>query len=106
MLNCDIRLLHDRKHCLKRRKCWSPAFSTFPTMFSKIFLFLQGREKSFVGIKHEQVEWNFEVDFIHRKLFFLQSHFFEITILYRTPRSKIKLQVLGRRGDWFTCVGA
>ena len=22
------------KHCWKRRKCWIPAFSTFPTMFS------------------------------------------------------------------------
>ena len=26
---------NDRKHCGKRRKCWLPAFSTFPTMFSK-----------------------------------------------------------------------
>ena len=25
------------KHCGKRRKCWSPAFSPFPTMFSKDF---------------------------------------------------------------------
>ena len=23
-----------RKHCEKRRKCWLPAFSPFPTMFS------------------------------------------------------------------------
>ena len=28
-----------RKHCGKRRKCWLPAFSPFPTMFSKAFLF-------------------------------------------------------------------
>ena len=27
------------KHCGKRRKCWSPAFSPFPTMFSKGFLY-------------------------------------------------------------------
>ena len=26
-----------RKHCGKRRKCWSPAFSPFPAMFSKGF---------------------------------------------------------------------
>ena len=26
-----------RKHCGKRRKCWLPAFSPFPTMFSKAF---------------------------------------------------------------------
>ena len=25
------------KHCGKRRKCWLPAFSPFPTMFSKGF---------------------------------------------------------------------
>ena len=26
-----------RKHCWKRRKCWLPAFSPYPTMFSKCF---------------------------------------------------------------------
>ena len=25
------------KHAGKKRKCWSPAFSPFPTMFSKVF---------------------------------------------------------------------
>ena len=29
----------DIKHCGKRRKCWLPAFSPFPTMFSKGFLY-------------------------------------------------------------------
>ena len=29
----------DRKHCGKRRKCWLPAFSPFPTMFSKDFIY-------------------------------------------------------------------
>ena len=24
------------KHCGKRRKCWSPAFSSFPTVFSAL----------------------------------------------------------------------
>ena len=28
-----------RKYCGKRRKCWSPPFSPFPTMFSKDFFF-------------------------------------------------------------------
>ena len=28
-----------RKLCGKRRKCWLPAFSPFPTMFSKGYLF-------------------------------------------------------------------
>ena len=27
------------KHCGKKRKCWLPAFSPFPTMFSKAFFF-------------------------------------------------------------------
>ena len=27
----------EEKHCGKRRKCWLPAFSPFPTMFSKGF---------------------------------------------------------------------
>ena len=27
-----------RKHCKKIRKCWFPAFSSFPTVFSKGFL--------------------------------------------------------------------
>ena len=29
-----------RKHGGKRRKCWLPAFSPFPTVFSKAFFFL------------------------------------------------------------------
>ena len=33
--NIDIRVGKGRKHCGKRRKCWFPAFSPFPTMFSK-----------------------------------------------------------------------
>ena len=28
---------NNRKHCGKRRKCWSPAFSPLPAMFSKAF---------------------------------------------------------------------
>ena len=29
----------DRKHCGKKRKCWLPAFSPFPTMFSRDLFF-------------------------------------------------------------------
>ena len=33
----QIRLEKDRrKHCWKRRKCWLPVFSPFPTMFSTL----------------------------------------------------------------------
>ena len=34
-----ISLEKGRKHGGKRRKCWSPAFSPFPTMFSKALFF-------------------------------------------------------------------
>ena len=34
-LNFALGMLE--KHCGKRRKCWLPAFSSFPTMFSKGF---------------------------------------------------------------------
>ena len=29
----EICIEKGRKHCWKRRKCWLPAFSSFPTMF-------------------------------------------------------------------------
>ena len=29
----------ERKHCGKRKKCWLPAFSPFPIMFSNSFYF-------------------------------------------------------------------
>ena len=32
---CGLR----RNHCGKRRKCWLPAFSPFPTMFSNALFF-------------------------------------------------------------------
>ena len=32
----EIRFLKGRKHCWKRRKCWLPAFSSFPTIFFKV----------------------------------------------------------------------
>ena len=35
----EICFRKSRKHCVKKRKCWLPAFSPFPTMFSKGFFF-------------------------------------------------------------------
>ena len=35
----EIYCIKGRKHCRKRGKCWLPAFSSFPTMFSKGFLY-------------------------------------------------------------------
>ena len=35
----EISFGEGRKHCEKRRKCWLPAFSPFPAMFSKAFSF-------------------------------------------------------------------
>ena len=33
----EICVGKSRKHCRKRRKCWFPSFSPFPTMFPKAF---------------------------------------------------------------------
>ena len=33
----EIYFGKSRKHCGERRKCWLPAFSPFPTVFSKAF---------------------------------------------------------------------
>ena len=38
----EIYLEKKKKHCGKRRNCWLPAFSPFPTMFSKTFLISRG----------------------------------------------------------------
>ena len=37
-LKREIHFGIGRKHCGKRRKCWLPAFSPFPTMFLKGFV--------------------------------------------------------------------
>ena len=37
------------KHCGKRRKCWLPAFSPFPTMFSKAFFSRGVKSRDCVG---------------------------------------------------------
>ena len=36
-LKTEIPFGMSDKHCGKRRKCWLPAFSPLPTMFSKAF---------------------------------------------------------------------
>ena len=38
-LKTEILFGIGRKHCRKRRKCWLPTFSPFPTMFSRGFFF-------------------------------------------------------------------
>ena len=34
--NFEVYFEKDRKYCGKRRKCWLPAFSPFPKVFSKL----------------------------------------------------------------------
>ena len=46
-----------RKHCRKRRKCWLPAFSPFPTMFSKGFFFRVVKS------------WDYVVEFVEKITF-------------------------------------
>ena len=36
-LKAELLIRMGRKHCGERRKCWSPAFSPFHTVFSKAF---------------------------------------------------------------------
>ena len=44
----EICLGMGRKHCRKRRKCWLPARSPFPTIFSKGFFFRVVKSKDCV----------------------------------------------------------
>ena len=53
-----------RKHCGKRRKCWLSAFSSFPTMFSKGFLYSVVKSRDCV------VELNY---FLKMNLLYLSS---------------------------------
>ena len=55
-INGDLYLGQERKHCGKRRKCWLPAFSPFPTMFSKK-LSPKGHQKSSSYSKGLQRLW-------------------------------------------------
>ena len=49
--NADFFLRQGGKHCGKRRKCWLPAFSPFPTMFSKgSFHRINYQTQNYVGI--------------------------------------------------------
>ena len=40
-LKIEIYFGKGREHCGKRRKCWSSAFSPFPTMFLGVFFFFR-----------------------------------------------------------------
>ena len=53
-LNTEIPFAMVRKHCGKRRKCWLPAFSPFPTMFSKGFFFRVVKSQDFVWYKFKK----------------------------------------------------
>ena len=48
-----------RKHCGKRRKCWLPAFSPFPTMFSKAFPFGVVKSRGLCGKGLDNKVWTF-----------------------------------------------
>ena len=41
-----------RKHCGKKRKCWEPAFSIFPTMFSECFFFMVVKSQEIFAINN------------------------------------------------------
>ena len=48
----EICLGKVRKHRGKRRKCWLPAFSPFPTMFSGVLFLMVSKCQDWVVIKH------------------------------------------------------
>ena len=52
-----IRVGKSRKHCGKRRKCWLPAFSHFPTRFSKDFLFRGVKSRDCVVKGYSRKKW-------------------------------------------------
>ena len=45
---CENGLRKGRKHCGKRRKCWFPAFSPFPTKFSEGFFQRGAKSRDYV----------------------------------------------------------
>ena len=47
-LQTEIHFGMCKKHCGKRRKCWLPAFSPFPSIFSKGFLFTVVKSRDYV----------------------------------------------------------
>ena len=47
--NIEICFENGRKHCGKRRKCWLPAFSPFPTILSKAFFLRVVKMSGFCG---------------------------------------------------------
>ena len=84
-----------RKHCGKRRKCWSPAFSPFPTMFSKAYFFRVVKKQDCV------VEsWCISAmhcvkkDIIISYYWFLKSILFDNQLYHNTDRSFDKAE------DW------
>ena len=64
-IKCDRKIeicfRKGRKHCGKRRKCWLPAFSLFPTMFSKCFLFKVVKSRD--GVVYKELTWNRSITF-------------------------------------------
>ena len=54
-LKIEICVGESRKHCGKRRKCWLPAASPFPTIFLKAF-FSRGVKSRDCVVKGEPIE--------------------------------------------------
>ena len=82
-----------RKHCWKRRKCWLPAFSPFPTMFSKgIFLrVVKSRNKCGKKLNLRQDldtwlwPWQMTMTLVLKKRSYHKEYTCEIQKLYHLP---------------------
>ena len=53
----EICLGMGRKHCVERRKCWLPAFSLFPTMFSKAFFLGVLKSRDCVVMRNDLIKF-------------------------------------------------
>ena len=83
-----------RKHCGKRRKCWLPAFSPFPTMFSKVVSFRVVKSQDCVvrgilgnpSVKHSDTFHSLPLGQLTSKLSFLVN----IHMVRKYPNSQLK----------------
>ena len=72
-LKADICFGKSRKHCGKRGKCWLPAFSPFPTMFSKgYFLRVVKSRDCLVELKENplKIHWHMKKSLIFGSFYF------------------------------------
>ena len=79
------------KHCGKKRKCWLPAFSPFPTMFSNCFFFtvVKSRDcvvKSYWFWRYKHTLWSLK--FYNCEEYYIK---FIIQLIYKKKKAIISI---------------